>query len=1090
MVGVAGLVISGLTGCDFFTKPLDFNEKTTPTEQEEQKQEEQQPEDQTVYVESLSLNMTKMDLLVGEDQDLVATILPENATNKEVTFKSLDESVATVTQEGIVHGVSSGSTNIICQSVENGGKFEICSVSVKNAVVPVESLVIGSNSLSVLKGSVTKLTASVLPENATNKNLVWRSTNEDVLTVDEEGNVTAVEIGNASIIVKSEDNPNADAIFNIEVAPVIIHVTGVELSQTALLLQENSEPVVLTAHVLPYDPDHPENEASNKSIIWTSTNAAVASVGSDGTVTPKSKGQTVIRATSAENDEFYAECTVDVQRKDIESLTLNETSLAFSIGSTNNSRQLVATVSPDDATYKEVRWSSTDTHVATVSDTGLVVAQNKGSAVIIATHIQSGLIASCLVTVVDASKLSIVGEVLESRNYQQYIANKATNPNEFADFADKTAVFEVGDDNPVNLMPSFEIEDDEHNIYDGSAWPYPFLINVEVKDKVLGEYTKATSADYRVVDAARCDIQFTQAAAEDENEYRVSVRADGYPNIEDPDYVTATYNVKVVDGYNVTNAFELSYLDTCSEVRYEKHISDDATWGHGVDKIFEIDYLTFKRQHGLDPNYTPKTLVIQNDLSLGVSNLPSTFFYDIEEANENNWSPAEKVKSIGSLKDYSYLYMKSINDDEHNLHAVDDFETALSGNYFTLDLSRIPLVKRTDGKETTNLDQTISHAKFFGASVGTFECRNLNFIGNANCARDESETYLAGGISGLDVRYFSPSLTVKNVLAHGFYQTFMNDEAAVPKNVEITLNIDDCKLTDNYQCFVYNFGGDVVANNSTFYGCGGPVIIQDHRIIGTYPSEQYDVCDTSTGQFTINGYCPSVEFNDCDIRNYVLGTEAWFKSFGITTMVGAIKGLSDAVYASNDSHLSFLFNSSREAVVGASLTDRLLNLIVVNKGVATRPTDSLPVDGKVRFTVGGNEVDMFNYMSPTSITAPTTEEVARFTAEATTYLSFRGININPGIPLFETHGGHAAFMQKNSNPPSDPFEVSPRLCNMEELAQCLQTIGANQTNPSVLTEEFAKINNSVPPTSFYSDNGHIALYYNGMMLIFESGHVA
>ena len=1101
---VAALATGGLTGCDFFTKPLDFSGDQTP-----QKEEQQQPVDETVHVESLSLSASKLNLLVGQSEDLVATILPENATNKAVTFKSLDETIATVSSEGLVTGVGAGTTNIVVQSVENGSKFEICSVTVKDAVVPVESVVIGESSITLEKNATTKLVASVYPEDATNKALSWRTTNSDIITVDDEGNVTAKALGSASVIVKSVDNPNADAIFNIKVEAVVVHVTGVELTQTALSLEENAEPVKLTVHVLPYDPENPEAEASNKTVHWTSSDENVAVVSQDGTVTPKQKGSTTITVTSAdtENGVFSASCLVEVRRVDIETFTLSEKAIAFSIGSANNTKELEANIGPEETTYKEIVWSSTNPSVASVISNGAktanVTSHNLGSAIIVATHVHSGLIATCEVSVVDPGNLKIMdsgsGLLSRSKNYEQFLQNKKPKDaqHKLYEFVDLDEIYEVGDDNSVNFMPFFEVYEtigSDVHIYDGSTWPYPFTIDVQRKEG--NTYVEADESEYEIVDRLKCDIDFSQSAAEANGQYKISITLNGVEE-ETPGELTVEYEVKVIDGYNVTNEFELSYLDTTTETRHEQHIAPkgvDNPWGHGVDKDYYINYPEFKKLHNLKTNYFPKSLVLQKDMNLGVGNLPAEFFYDMGEAVEKGWSSEEKFKAVGSLKDYAYLYKQSRADGDPSstsLHCEDDFCVSLSGNYFTLDYSRIPLVKRTDGKPTELLKKTESHAKLFGLDTGNFALKNLSMIGNASCARGEEETYLAGGLGGFDLHYYAKELTVTNVLAHSCYMTFLNDEAAVPKKdghgnyIDMTLTLNDCKLTDNYNCFIYNFGGDVICNNSTFVGSGGPVLIQDHRIINKDVDDgtngKFDGYDAN-GNFEVYWYKPTVEFNDCDIQNYVYGEEAWFTSFEIAgQMIPLIKPLSDYLANGSPDKLTFLFNENKEGRYSAGQTpdeiksEGLMNFIVVNKGVAEDATQDTPVDGTVIFRENNNVVDYFNYMNPVNRADDSAAEQARYQAEVASYTTFRALQTssNPAgrpLPIFQTEGGHAVY----ANALFDVTKIPTYSLSAQALAGRSFFIGKNDGDGE---DEYTR------------QYKRVGVYYSGMMMVFGAGYI-
>ena len=1026
LVCVAAMAVGGLYGCK-------------RKEKEQEKPEEQQREEVVVHVESLSLNTTALDLTVGETETLVATLLPENATNKTVSFKSSKESVATVTAEGVVTAVAKGTAIITASSVDNPAKFETCVVTVTEAYTAVASIAIGQQTIALAPSSQpVQLQATVLPENATNKALLWSSNAPAVASVTNEGIVTPLTVGTATIVVISQDNAAAFATFTINVQESVIPVAGVTITQTGLLLEENDEPVQLTANVSAADP---LQTPSNTAVTWTSSNPAVATVSSDGTVTPHLAGTAIVTVTTLDGG-FTDTCDITVQRTDVTSFTLDITKLAFSKDATGTQaeKQLTATIQPANATYKQVEWSSNDETVATVSSTGLVHITGKvGTAIIAALHVNSKKMATCTVTVVDASDLEVDFPVHENKAYQGYIAHKAENPgNRDAEFVNRTAIYEVGDDNAFNFKPDFTVSDSHDAVYDSNAWPFPFQVSVEKK---VGEnYVAAPSAEYNVTDEMKADVKFDASAVG--NTYKVSVRVGGYDDVVDGTPLTAVYEVKVVDGYNVTNEFELAYLDSRS----------GATTEYLGNKSYTLDFPTWKQEHGLTKGYAPTTLVLHKDISLSAEHLPSVYFYDAAEANEDNWAPEEKLKSIGSLKDWAYIYQQYAKK-----------EVTLSGNYFSLDFSRIPLVKRTKGEATADLTKTESHSKLFMGCDGNFVMKNLNVIGNAGVAVGESETYLAGGLIGFDLRVSMEFLTADNILTHNCYVTFMNDgnwpAAGIEYNV---LTINNSKLSDNYNCFIYNYGGKAIANNSKFEGCGGPVVIQDHIIATDYEEGgKYDEVDTTTGQFTLYGHHPWTEFNDCVINNYVIGTEAWFISFNATALVSQIKQLSDAIVNSNSSLLSFLYDENGNPAIGQMLAaqskDSLMNLIVLSKSNRAEGVTSYPVDGKVIFTENGAPVDMFDYLNPVSMSANTQEELDRFTAEATTYAMFRGVQANHA-PVFETAGGHASYYSGDT------------LCSMEQLAQ---------SNPT-----------AAAPAEFFSDNGHLALYYNGMLLCFACGHVS
>ena len=154
-----------------------------------------------VPVEKVFLNKSELTLAVGQTEQLIATIEPENATNKNVSWSSSNEEVATVDEDGTVRAVGAG-TATITVTTEDGNKTATCKVTV---IVPVERVSLNKSELTLVVGQTEQLIATIEPWNATNKNVSWSSSNEEVATVDEDGTVTAVGAGTATITVTTED---------------------------------------------------------------------------------------------------------------------------------------------------------------------------------------------------------------------------------------------------------------------------------------------------------------------------------------------------------------------------------------------------------------------------------------------------------------------------------------------------------------------------------------------------------------------------------------------------------------------------------------------------------------------------------------------------------------------------------------------------------------------------------------------------------------------------------------------------------------------------------------------------------------------
>ena len=358
--------------CNFIIKAFTDNETQTPV----------------VEVESVSLNKSEMTLTEGESETLAATVTPENAENKSIIWSSNNEAVATVDANGTVIAKRAGTAVITATSTN--GKSAGCTVTVEKKQIPVTEVRLSESTVGIVEGSTYKLTATVLPENTTDsKNVSWSSNNEAVATVDANGNVTAKRAGTAVITATSTNGKTAGC--TVTVSKKEIPITEVRLNKSTETLTEG-ETTTLTATVLP------ENTTYGKSVKWSSSNVAVATVDLMGKVTAKRAGTAIITAIS-ENGKT-ASCTITVNKKDtnitITEVRLNKSTETLTEGDTTT---LTATVLPENTSYgKSVKWSSSNVAVATVDIMGKVTAKSAGTAIITATS-ENGKTASCTVTV-------------------------------------------------------------------------------------------------------------------------------------------------------------------------------------------------------------------------------------------------------------------------------------------------------------------------------------------------------------------------------------------------------------------------------------------------------------------------------------------------------------------------------------------------------------------------------------------------------------------------------------------------------------------------------------------------------------------
>ena len=337
-----------------------------------------QPSDPTVHVSSISLSQTTLSMTVGESATLVATVLPENATNKNVIWSTDNPSVASV-DNGTVSAVGQGTATITAKT-EDGDKTAACTVTVINQTIDVTSVSLDKTEITLTEGDSQTLQATVKPDNATDKTVTWTSSDNDIATVDA-GTVTAIAEGTATITATA-GGKSASCIVTVN--KKTIEVTSVTLDKTEITLAP-FESQTLVATVKP-------DNATDKTVTWTSSNSYVASV-TEGKVTAILQGTATITATAGGKS---ATCTVTVRMNtvDVSSVTLDKTEITLIEG---DSETLTATVMPDNATDKTVTWTSSNLDVATV-DAGTVRAVAEGTATITATA--GGISATCSVVVI------------------------------------------------------------------------------------------------------------------------------------------------------------------------------------------------------------------------------------------------------------------------------------------------------------------------------------------------------------------------------------------------------------------------------------------------------------------------------------------------------------------------------------------------------------------------------------------------------------------------------------------------------------------------------------------------------------------
>ena len=334
-----------------------------------------------IYSQSVKLNKTSLTLDDGKTYQLSATVSPESATSKSVTWSSSNTKVIKVDSEGEVTAVDPGTAYIYCKTKDSGVAAK-CKVTVK--AVKVTSISFSTSSTTIEYSKTKTLKPTFKPSNATDKTLTWTSSNPKVVSVDKNGKIKGLQAGKSAVITATTKTGKLTAKITVKVNP--ISVSSISLNRTSQSLSKGGT-FTLTATIKP-------SNAADKTLTWTSSDTSVAKVDKNGKVTALKNGTATITCKSANGK--TAKCTVTVRKIAVSDIQLDMRSVLVDVGVSFN---LVATITPGNATNKTIKWTTSDSSVAKVSSSGKVTAVAAGVCQITATTADGGHVAVCMITV-------------------------------------------------------------------------------------------------------------------------------------------------------------------------------------------------------------------------------------------------------------------------------------------------------------------------------------------------------------------------------------------------------------------------------------------------------------------------------------------------------------------------------------------------------------------------------------------------------------------------------------------------------------------------------------------------------------------
>ena len=350
---------------------------------------EEQPgggDSKTIAVTGVSLSKTSLSLVEGGSESLTATVTPSDATNKAVSWKTSDANIANVDSNGKVTAGKDGSATITVTTTD-GSKTATCTVTVSAKTIAVTGVTLDQSSLELAEGGEATLKATVAPDNATDKTINWKSSDVNVALIDNDGKVTGVKAGSATITVTTTDGSKT-ATCKVTVKAVALE--GIAVNPATLEIMEGKDKQLEAV----FTPDN----FGDKSVQWASDNTNVATVDREtGLLHAVKPGECKVYVESQADKTKQAFCEVKVTADPtLKGISFPYTSLSMKKGET---KQFQVVYDPEYAENRNVTWKSSNPAAAKVDDTGKVTAVGNGEADITATSQEGGFTATCKVTV-------------------------------------------------------------------------------------------------------------------------------------------------------------------------------------------------------------------------------------------------------------------------------------------------------------------------------------------------------------------------------------------------------------------------------------------------------------------------------------------------------------------------------------------------------------------------------------------------------------------------------------------------------------------------------------------------------------------
>ena len=251
-------------------------------------------------VQSISLNATQKELIIGDAFSLTATAMPENATNRNIVWKLVSGDAISLSNTGVIQAKKVGEALVRAEAVDGSGVSAECKVVVKPRLV--QAILLNATQKDLVVGDAFSLTATAMPENATNQSVVWKLVSGDAISLSNTGVIQAKKVGEALVRAEAADGSGVSAECKVVVKPRLVQAISLKLEKDTVAVGEH---FTVTADVLP-------KNATNSTLLWSVSDPLLLKHLGAGSFEALKTGSATITAQARDGSKQEASCHIEI----------------------------------------------------------------------------------------------------------------------------------------------------------------------------------------------------------------------------------------------------------------------------------------------------------------------------------------------------------------------------------------------------------------------------------------------------------------------------------------------------------------------------------------------------------------------------------------------------------------------------------------------------------------------------------------------------------------------------------------------------------------------------------------------------------